>query len=72
MDDERWVWCCSKCGREGPYSGSDSKYPRGWKFNLTHGLVCSKCAKHYKIKTSDVEKEKVKNKIIRKNLWDVL
>jgi len=59
---EPWSWCCTKCGRSGPYSGSDRKYPRGWKFNLTHGLVCPSCARTLNIKTSDVEKEVIENK----------
>lgn len=54
---EDWSWSCSKCDKLGPYTDSDFKYPKGWRFNLTHGLVCSKCAKRYNIKTSDVEFE---------------
>ena len=54
---EKWSWCCSKCDKSGPYKGSDCKYPRGWRFNLTQGLVCDRCAKKFNIKTSDVEKE---------------
>jgi len=29
MDDERWVWCCSKCGREGPELVVKEKYKSG-------------------------------------------
>lgn len=57
MNNEQWEWSCCKCGKPGPYSGSDYKYPKGWRFSIVHGLVCSKCAKVHKIKTSDVEKE---------------
>lgn len=54
---EESCWCCTQCGREGPYSSSD-KYPRGWRFSLVHGLVCRDCAKKYKIKKSDEDIEK--------------
>lgn len=68
-----WEWSCRKCGKLGPYSGSDYKYPRGWRFSLVHGLVCSYCAKKYNIRTSDIEKEAptIKKKVVKKS-WEVL
>lgn len=69
MTSDKWEWCCSKCGKDGPYKGSDYVYPKGWRFSLVHGLVCSKCAKKYNIKTSDVEDEK-ETKV--KESWELL
>lgn len=65
---EIWSWSCAKCGKDGPYSGSDYKYPRGWRFNLTHGLVCSSCAKKYKVNTSDIEREQDRCSVKAKKL----
>lgn len=65
-------WSCTKCGKSGPYFGDNYSYPRGWRFNLSHGLVCSQCAKKLNIKTSDVEKEVIKKVEVVKPLWESL
>lgn len=65
-------WSCGKCDKSGPYYGNDYHYPKGWKFDLTHGLVCARCAKKFDIKTSDVEKEVVKKIEVVKPLWESL
>ena len=55
-DNDKWCWVCRECGKDGPYSSSD-KYPRGWRFNLEHGLICKICAKKLNIKTSDIKED---------------
>ena len=71
MNNEIWCWCCRECGKDGPYSTGEAQYPKGWRFNLSHGLVCSNCAKKLNIKTSDFEKEVVDIKE-EKPTWEAL
>ena len=64
-----WSWSCTKCQNEGPYEKDDYNYPKGWKFNLVHGLICPICAKKFGIKTSDIEKESCINKHKDSDIW---
>ena len=67
---DQWAWSCRYCGEMGPWSTKyNLAHPKGWVFNLEKGLVCKKCAKLHKIKsTEDIEKENS----VDGNSWDCL
>ena len=70
MNREEEAWVCRQCGIEGPYAFNPPR-PRGWKFTLRDGLVCSKCARLLGIKKSD-EVEQKQNKKENENNWNIL